>query len=476
MDGLPELKLYNTLTREKAVFAPIDPDNVRMYVCGPTVYDFAHIGNARPVIVFDVLYRLLRHVYGESHVTYARNITDLDDKINARALRDFGIEIGNGTLSLNEAIRRVTEKTANQFHSDVAILGCLEPTHEPRATEFVQPRDDGKSDMITLIERLIERGHAYETNGEVLFDTVSTSDYGELSKRNLDEQQAGARVAVDASKKSPGDFVLWKLSSPEEPGWDSPWGRGRPGWHIECSAMAAAYLGEVFDIHGGGLDLIFPHHENEIAQSRCAHGTDVMANVWMHNGFVQVEGRKMSKSEGNFVTIYELLHTETFGGRKWPGEVLRLAMLMTHYREPIDFSIKRLEEAERLLAKWPAGKPGDAQPDASVLNALADDLNTVAAVHALHALASAANADPAVLPVFAASAALMGVLPKEAEVDSAVASAVDALVAMRLEMLKTKNFAEADKIRDDLAAKGIQLKDGKDAATGERTTAWEVRR
>ena len=476
MDGLPELILYNTLTREKAVFTPIDPDNVRMYVCGPTVYDFAHIGNARPVIVFDVLYRLLRHVYGESHVTYARNITDLDDKINARALRDFGTEIGNGTLSLNEAIRRVTGKTANQFHSDVAILGSLEPTHEPRATEFVQPRDDGKSDMITLIERLIERGHAYETNGEVLFDTVSTPDYGELSKRNLDEQQAGARVAVDVHKKSPGDFVLWKLSSPEEPGWDSPWGRGRPGWHIECSAMAAAYLGEVFDIHGGGLDLIFPHHENEIAQSRCAHGTKVMANVWMHNGFVQVEGRKMSKSEGNFVTIYELLHTETFGGRKWPGEVLRLAMLMTHYREPIDFSIKRLEEAERLLAKWPAGKPGDAAPDGSVLNALADDLNTVAAVQALHALASAANADPAVLPVFAASAALMGVLPKEAEVDSAVASAVDALVAMRLEMLKTKNFAEADKIRDDLAAKGIQLKDGKDAATGERVTTWEVRR
>ncbi|MDW5318044.1 cysteine--tRNA ligase [Rhizobium sp. PL01] len=476
MHGLPTLKMHNTLTREKAVFAPIDPDNVRMYVCGPTVYDFAHIGNARPVIVFDVLFRLLRHVYGESHVTYARNITDLDDKINARALRDFGTEIGNGTLSLNEAIRRVTEKTANQFHSDVAILGCLEPTHEPRATEFVQPREDGKSDMITLIERLIERGHAYRTNGEVLFDTVSTADYGELSKRNLDEQQAGARVAVDVHKKNPGDFVLWKLSSPEEPGWESPWGRGRPGWHIECSAMAAAYLGEIFDIHGGGLDLIFPHHENEIAQSRCAHGTKVMANVWMHNGFVQVEGRKMSKSEGNFVTIYELLHTETFGGRKWSGEVLRLAMLMTHYREPIDFSIKRLEEAERLLAKWPAGKPGDAAPDASVLNALADDLNTVAAVQALHALASAANADPAMLPVFAASSALLGVLPKEAEVDGAVASAVDALVAMRLEMLKAKNFAEADKIRNDLATKGIQLKDGKDAATGERVTTWEVRR
>jgi cysteinyl-tRNA synthetase len=302
------------------------------------------------------------------------------------------------------------------------------------------------------------------------------ADYGQLSKRNLDEQQAGARIAVDAHKKNPGDFVLWKLSSDEEPGWESPWGRGRPGWHIECSAMSQRYLGETFDIHGGGLDLIFPHHENEIAQSRCAHGTDVMANVWMHNGFLQVEGRKMSKSDGNFVTIYELLHTETFGGRKWPGEVLRLAMLMTHYREPIDFSLKRLEEAERLLAKWPAGKPGDAAPDASVLNALADDLNTVAAVQALHALASAANADPAALPVFAASAALLGVLPKEAEVDGAVASAVDALVAMRLEMLKAKNFAEADKIRDDLAAKGIQLKDGKDATTGERVTTWEVKR
>ena len=476
MDGLPILKMYNTLTREKAVFTPIDPDNVRMYVCGPTVYDFAHIGNARPVIVFDVLYRLLRHVYGESHVTYARNITDLDDKINARALRDFGTEIGNGTLSLNEAIRRVTEKTANQFHSDVAILGCLEPTHEPRATEFVRPRDDGKSDMITLIERLIERGHAYETNGEVLFDTVSTSDYGELSKRNLDEQQAGARVAVDAHKKSPGDFVLWKLSSPEEPGWDSPWGRGRPGWHIECSAMAAAYLGEVFDIHGGGLDLIFPHHENEIAQSRCAHGTDVMANVWMHNGFVQVEGRKMSKSEGNFITINELLATEKFGARKWPGDVLRLAMLMTHYREPIDFSIKRLEEAERLLAKWPAAEAGTAEPCATVMDALRDDLNTVAAVQALHALAQEANADKALLPTFAASAALLGLLPEMAEIDEAVAIEIDRRVKARLELLKAKNFAEADTIRDTLLAEGVQLKDGKDAATGERLTTWELKR
>ncbi|MGN6143157.1 MAG: cysteine--tRNA ligase, partial [Mesorhizobium sp.] len=315
MSGFKGLRLYNTLTRAKEDFVPIDTENVRMYVCGPTVYDFAHIGNARPVIVFDVLYRLLRHLYGADHVTYVRNITDVDDKINARALRDFGTEIGAGTLTLNEAIRRVTEKTAGQFHKDVATLGCLPPTVEPRATEFVQPRADGKTDMIGLIQSLIERGHAYESNGEVLFDTASMPDYGQLSKRPLDEQQAGARIAVDAHKKNPQDFVLWKLSSPEEPGWDSPWGRGRPGWHIECSAMSSAYLGEVFDIHGGGLDLIFPHHENEIAQSRCAHGTHAMANVWMHNGFLQVEGQKMSKSLGNFYSIHELLETDTFGGR-----------------------------------------------------------------------------------------------------------------------------------------------------------------
>ena len=473
----PVLTLYNTLTRSKEPFAPIDPDNVRMYVCGPTVYDFAHIGNARPVIVFDVLFRLLRHVFGEDHVTYARNITDVDDKINARALRDFGTEIENGTLSLNEAIRRVTEKTANQFHADIAALGAMEPTHEPRATEFVQPRGDGKVDMITLIERLIERGHAYQAGGEVLFDTQSMADYGRLSRRNLDEQQAGARVAVDVHKKNPGDFVLWKLSSPEEPGWESPWGRGRPGWHIECSAMSAAYLGETFDIHGGGLDLIFPHHENEIAQSRCAHGTPVMSNVWMHNGFLQVEGRKMSKSEGNFLTISELLHEERFGGRKWPGEVLRLAMLMTHYREPIDFSVKRLEEAERLLAKWPAGgDPAEGRVDESVRAPLLDDLNTVAAVQALHALAQCANADPLMLPVFAASAALLGVLPKKAEVSRALEDSIEALIQLRLEMLKAKNFAEADRIRDDLAGKGIQLKDGKDPQTGERVTTWEVKR
>ncbi|WP_104665848.1 cysteine--tRNA ligase [Ensifer adhaerens] len=463
MGGTPTLKLYNTLTREKVEFRPIDPDNVRMYVCGPTVYDYAHIGNARPVIVFDVLFRLLRHAYGADHVTYARNITDVDDKINARALRDYP------TLPLNDAIRRVTEKTETQFLDDARALGCLDPDVQPRATENI-------AQMIDIIEKLLAKSHAYQAGGEVLFDTKSMADYGQLSKRNLDEQQAGARVAVEAHKKSPGDFVLWKLSADNEPGWESPWGRGRPGWHIECSAMSSRYLGEVFDIHGGGLDLIFPHHENEIAQSRCAHGTEVMANVWMHNGFLQVEGRKMSKSEGNFVTIYELLHTEKFAGRQWPGDVLRLAMLMTHYREPIDFSVKRLEEAEHLLSKWPV--PGDAkgEADPAVVAALADDLNTVAAVQAVHALAQKAAADPKLLGTFAASATLIGVVPQAVELDEGLVRDIDSRVRARLDLLKAKNFAEADKIRDDLLARGVQIKDGKDPATGERVTTWDIKR
>src|ERR1700682_2951272 len=338
-----EVKLYDTLTREKRVFAPIDPARVRMYVCGPTVYDFAHIGNARPVIVFDVLYRLLRHLYGEDHVTYVRNITDVEHKINDRAARDFP------GLPLNEAIRKVTEVTEKQFHDDAAALGSLPPTFEPRATDFVLPRSDGKADMVTLIRQLIARGNAYQAAGEVLFDTASMPDYGALSGRRLDEQLAGARVAVDAHKKNPADFVLWKQSSEDEPGWESPWGRGRPGWHIECSAMSAAYLGDVFDIHGGGLDLIFPHHENELAQSRCAHGTSAMANYWMHNGFLEVEGKKMSRSEGNFVTIRELLETDAFGGRKWEGSVLRYAMLSTHYTQPIDWTSVRLVWARKQL-------------------------------------------------------------------------------------------------------------------------------
>ncbi|MCO6387817.1 cysteine--tRNA ligase [Aliihoeflea sp. 40Bstr573] len=476
MTEAPQLRLTNTLTKTKEVFRPIDPQNVRMYVCGPTVYDFAHIGNARPVIVFDVLFRLLRYLYGGEHVTYVRNITDVDDKINERALRDFP------DLPLNEAIRKVTETTANQFHEDVAALGCLQPTHEPRATEFVLPREDGKADMVSLIQSLIDRGHAYAAQGEILFDTVSMADYGKLAGRNLEDQRAGARVAVDAHKKHPGDFVLWKASSNAEPGWDATFTingkplpiRGRPGWHIECSAMSAAYLGEVFDIHGGGLDLIFPHHENEIAQSRCAHGTDVMANYWLHNGFVQVEGRKMSKSEGNFVTIHDLLHTEKFGGRKWPGEVLRLAMLMTHYREPIDFSVRRLEEAESTLRKWlrvvdqAAGDGDIAQP---VLDALADDLATSEAFHALSQLAGAGTDEAAAS--LKATIAFLGFEPETVDVDE---DAVKRFVADRLAFIRDKNWNEADRIRDELLAQGIQLKDGKDPATGERVTTWEVKR
>ncbi|MBN9244453.1 MAG: cysteine--tRNA ligase [Mesorhizobium sp.] len=477
MSGFKGLRLYNTLTRAKEDFVPIDTENVRMYVCGPTVYDFAHIGNARPVIVFDVLYRLLRHLYGADHVTYVRNITDVDDKINARALRDFGGEIGAGALSLNEAIRRVTEKTADQFHKDVAALGCLPPTVEPRATEFVQPRTDGKTDMIGLIQSLIKRGHAYESNGEVLFDTASMPDYGQLSKRPLDEQQAGARIAVDAHKKNPQDFVLWKLSSPEEPGWESPWGRGRPGWHIECSAMSSAYLGEVFDIHGGGLDLIFPHHENEIAQSRCAHGTHAMANVWMHNGFLQVEGQKMSKSLGNFYSIHELLEKDTFGGRKWPGEVLRLAMLMTHYREPIDFSVRKLEEAENTLRKWKRAADHadgrEAAVPAAVLEALSDDLATYTAFQALTQLTNEAGEDGAAAAAVKAALAFLGFETSVAEVD---ANAVADAIARRLAVIAAKDWAEADRIRDELLAQGVQLKDGKDPATGERITTWEVKR
>lgn len=465
------LRLTNTLTRTKEDFVPIDPHNVRMYVCGPTVYDFAHIGNARPAIVFDVLFRLLRHVYGEDHVTYVRNLTDLDDKINARALRDFP------DLPLNEAIRRVTEKTANQYQADVKALGCLEPTVEPRATEFVQPRADGRADMITLILSLIERGHAYEAQGEVLFDTGSMEDYGQLSKRNLDEQQAGARVEVEAHKKNPGDFVLWKASSAEEPGWESPWGRGRPGWHIECSAMASAYLGEVFDIHGGGLDLIFPHHENEIAQSRCAHGTEVMANYWMHNGFLQVEGQKMSKSLGNFYSIHELLATENFGGRKWPGEVLRLAMLMTHYREPIDFSLRKLEEAENTLRKWKraADSAGDAEAEvpAALIATLSDDLATSSVFQGLSQLAGEAGGNVEAAAELKAALLFLGFGLEAAEVDEA---AVAVTIARRLELINAKNWAEADRIRDELLAQGVQLKDGKDPVSGERVTTWEVKR
>ena len=469
-----DLRLYDTMTREKRGFVPLDPGNVRMYVCGPTVYDFAHIGNARPVIVFDVLFRLLRHIYGAGHVTYVRNITDVDDKINERAARDFP------GLALNDAIRKVTEVTEKQFHADVAALGALPPTFEPRATDFVLPRADGKTDMVTMIRQLISRGHAYQAGGEVLFDTQSMPDYGALSGRRLDEQQAGARVAVDAHKRHPTDFVLWKQSAADEPGWDSPWGRGRPGWHIECSAMSDAYLGDVFDIHGGGLDLILPHHENEIAQSRCAHGTQAMANYWMHNGFLQVEGDKMSKSLGNFVTIREALED-------WPGEVLRLNMLKTHYRSPIDWTLKGLEESAKTLDDWywVAADVAGGQPAGTVIEALSDDLNTPQMIAALHGLRnSAAAGNEADRGRFAASLRLLGFLAETAaawrgrkqQASGVDAGQIDGLILDRAAARARKDFAESDRIRDQLAAMGVVLKDGKDPATGQPTTTWEIAR
>ena len=470
------LRLYNTLTRTKAEFTPLEPAKVRMYVCGPTVYDYAHIGNARPVIVFDVLFRLLRHVYGAERVAYVRNITDVDDKINDRAARDFP------DLPLNEAIRRVTESTAAQFHADVAALGCLPPTVEPRATEHI-------AEMRDIIERLVKGGFAYVAEGHVLFSPAAMDAanatlprYGALANRSLDEMIAGARVDVAPYKKDATDFVLWKPSKEGEPGWPSPCGiegQGRPGWHIECSAMSWKHLGEVFDIHGGGIDLVFPHHENEVAQSTCAFGHGLMAQVWMHNGFLQVEGQKMSKSLGNFVTIHQLLATDSFGGRAWHGEVLRLAMLRTHYRQPIDFTAKALEEAEKTLLSWRADAVQPSAPDAEAIEALSDDLNTAAVIARLHRIE-----DPAVRAAtleflgFAATAAEIAAHDAQVRgiaraVDEAL---VDSLIAARLEARRQKNFAESDRIRDELAGMGVALKDGKDPATGEPVTTWEVKR
>jgi cysteinyl-tRNA synthetase len=472
-----DLKLYDTLSREKRVFKPIDPANVRMYVCGPTVYDLAHIGNARPVIVFDVLFRLLRHLYGEQHVTYVRNITDVDDKINARAAEEYP------GLPLNEAIRKVTEKTDKQFHEDVSALGCLPPTVEPRATEHI-------AEMRDLIERLLKSGNAYVAEDNVLFSVPSMKDYGQLSKRPLDEMIAGARVEVAPYKRDPRDFVLWKPSKPGEPAWPSPAGikaPGRPGWHIECSAMAWKYLGETFDIHGGGIDLVFPHHEDEIAQSRCAFHTPVMANYWMHNGFLQVEGEKMSKSAGNFVTIHELLHSKKFGSNHWHGYVLRLAMLMTHYRQPIDWTVDRLVEARQLLREWIDCAEGFDQYPLLVPNelvsVLADDLNFPSAVAYVSQLFKDARrrTNPDACIRLAAALKWIGIWGGEysndiygygigeGPADADVRPYIEARNAAR----KAKDFKKADVIRDELTKMHVVLKDSKDPNTGELVTTWE---
>src|SRR6202045_106391 len=466
-----ELRLYDTLTKEKRVFVPIDRGNVRMYVCGPTVYDFAHIGNARPVIVFDVLFRLLRHLYGEKHVTYVRNITDVDDKINERAARDFP------PLPLNEAIRKVTEQTEKQFHDDVDALGALRPTVEPRATKHI-------GEMRALIEKLVSGGFAYVAEDHVLFSPQAMNAantvlprYGALAKRSLDEMIAGARVDVAPYKRDAADFVLWKPSKPGEPSWPSPSGikaEGRPGWHVECSAMAWKHLGEQFDIHGGGIDLVFPHHENELAQTCCAFHADRMANVWMHNGFLQVEGDKMSKSLGNFVTIRDLL-------ADWPGEGLRLNMLKTHYRSPIDWTLKGLEESAKTLDDWywvAADVEGE-QPSGAVLEALSDDLNTPQMIASLHSLRnSAASGNEEDRRQFAASLRLLGLLSETAaewrgrkqQASGVDAKQINDLISDRTAARARKDFKESDRIRDQLAAMGVVIKDSKEGTT------WEIAR
>jgi cysteinyl-tRNA synthetase len=536
-----DLRLYDTLTKEKRAFVPLDPLNVRMYVCGPTVYDFAHIGNARPVIVFDVLFRLLRHLYGADHVTYVRNITDVDDKINDRAARDFP------GMPLNQAIRKVTEVTEKQFHDDVDALGCLRPTVEPRATEHI-------AEMRTIIEKLVQGGFAYVAEDHVLFSPQAMNAansilprYGALSNRSLDEMIAGARVDVAPYKRDTTDFVLWKPAKPGEPSWPSPSGitvEGRPGWHIECSAMAWKHLGEAFDIHGGGIDLVFPHHENELAQSACAFHADRMANVWMHNGFLQVEGDKMSKSEGNFVTIRELLG-------KWPGDVLRLQMLMAHYRSPIDWTEMRTLQANTELEDWSHilqsyySWPDSVLPSpTSLTRVLADDLDTPNALTTLRELYSRAKkGGQGDILEFAASCRLLGFrnldkpglfeqgtsgigegsgrllfqnaarvqalraayantaapavissIKSEIEQTGAkvevnnkykielvlgdrgsIEAKVSDLINLRTAARARKDFKESDRIRDELAAMGVVLKDGKDA-NGKPVTTWEIAR
>jgi cysteinyl-tRNA synthetase len=460
-----DLRLYDTLTREKRRFVPLDPAKVRMYVCGPTVYDFAHIGNARPVIVFDVLFRLLRHLYGAEHVTYVRNITDVDDKINARAAEEYP------ALPLNEAIRKVTEMTDKQFHEDVAALGCLPPTVEPRATEHI-------AEMRTLIERLIASNNAYVAEDNVLFSVPSMKDYGQLSKRPLDEMIAGARVEVTPYKRDPRDFVLWKPSKPGEPAWPSPAGvktPGRPGWHIECSAMSWKYLGETFDIHGGGIDLVFPHHEDEIAQSRCAFHTPVMANYWMHNGFLQVEGEKMSKSLGNFITVHELL-------KDWPGEILRFQMLMSHYRQPIDWTKKQTENASIALDTFrhfaAAADMDNGRVSPAVLTALADDLNTPLVIAELHKLSDEARiGNWQAACDLKKSCAFLGMELKvnlqdilKRQRGGVDESKIKVMIDARAAARQRKDWKESDRIRDQLAAMGVAIKDSKDGTT------WEIAR
>ncbi len=450
------IRIYNTLTRCKEDFTPLDPERVTVYACGPTVYNYAHIGNARPAVIFDLLYRILSRRY--ERVIYARNITDVDDKINQTAA-DEGVPIDV-----------ISRRYSDAYHADMAELGVKRPTIEPRATEHIPQ-------IIAMIERLVQRGCAYEAEGHVLFDVASFPDYGQLSRRDRREMIAGARVEVAPYKRNPGDFVLWKPSSEDLPGWDSPWGRGRPGWHIECSAMSATHLGEVIDIHAGGQDLVFPHHENEIAQSRCAHNSEVFARYWMHNGFVTVEKRKMSKSLGNTLVVHELL-------KHWPGEVLRYVLLSAHYRQPLDWSEGVLEQAQAtldrlygLLREHDRGE--HAEPETGVIDALEDDLNTPTALAALNQITREISTDepsPQAAARLRASGDLLGLLQQSPadwfasrQVETALSETeIESMIEARKSARSRRDFAAADRIRDDLAERGILLKDGP------KGTTWEI--
>ncbi|MDG2294228.1 MAG: cysteine--tRNA ligase [Paracoccaceae bacterium] len=435
------ITLQNSKTRKKERFVPIDPENVRMYLCGPTVYDRAHMGNARNVIMFDVLFRLLQHVYGPKHVTYVRNFTDVDDKINQRAAES------------GQSISAVTEETIAWYIEDMAALGNLEPNHMPRATEYI-------AEMITMIEGLIQKGHAYAADRHVLFSVQSDPEYGQLSGRSVDDMIAGARVEVAPYKRDPMDFVLWKPSSSDQPGWDSPWGVGRPGWHIECSAMSHDLLGASFDIHGGGNDLLFPHHENELAQSRCAHPDHGFANYWLHNEMLQVDGKKMSKSLGNFFTVRDLLD------QGYAGEVIRFVFLSTHYGKPMDWTDTKAREAEKTLRKWreisaAADAPGTV--DVAVVKALGEDLNTAGAITALHGLASKGDAAG-----LRASAELLGLLGNHMG-DWAAAVVLSAyeerLFAEREKAMQTKDFSEADRLKSAYQHAGLEVRMSKTEVT-----------
>tara|TARA_B100000678_G_scaffold82030_1_gene68219 strand:- start:3197 stop:4558 length:1362 start_codon:yes stop_codon:yes gene_type:complete len=447
------LQIYDTFSNEKKLFEPIDPSNVRMYVCGPTVYDFPHVGNARPVIVFDLLFRLLRRIYGIDNVTYVRNITDVDDKIITAASEN------------NEDIKSLTERTIKFFHDDADYIGALEPTFEPKATDYI-------NDMIDIINSLIEKDYAYVSEDNVLFSASKFSKYGQLSGKNLEEMIAGSRVEVESFKRSSSDFVLWKPSKSSEPGWDSPWGKGRPGWHIECSAMSEKLLGKNFDIHGGGQDLIFPHHENEIAQSECANN-EKFANFWLHNGFVNVEGNKMSKSEGNFVTVNQLK-------QKYQGEVIRLAMISTHYRQPLNWTENNLIECKKTLDKWYQlisennFSFDNEKISSEVINALEDDLNTPKAISVLHQLYKDCKSnDRNTVETFLSSANFLGILMHTSsewlswgkEKLSIDEKQIELLISERKSARDNGNFEKADKIRNDLEHKGILLEDNEGKTT-----------